>query len=337
MHLGALPPAFAGLESSDAQEAASFLELFTLDAGEPLMEQGEEDYTLAFLVQGAVSILDHGVRIGGAGARDMIGEVELFGQVPRTATVVASSPTQMQVLAYEAWVELCDRGNPAVFNIERHAHRRIGDRLRALSEGIAERATGVPMPAPPASGLLDRLSGLFAGRSPTVDVAAALGRSPLFGGIDPAVIAQIAPSFHAERVPARTEICRQGELGERAFVLAEGEVDVVVATGPDAIEPIASLSAGATFGDALLAQHAPRHVSCVAHTDSVLLSIDRIAYGALFSSDDPVGSAFRQGMIRGLVAQLIASQARFLELERAAANQTERVLRGTPVSTVWRD
>src|SRR5262245_61081087 len=203
MHLGALPPAFAGLAQDDAQEAASFLEPFGMDAGEKLMEQGEEDYTLAFLVSGAVSFLDGGVRIGGGGARDMVGEVELFAQIARTTTVEATAPTQLLVLAYEAWLELCERGNPAVFNIERFSHRRISERLRQLCEGIADRSNGeqrTPVPPPRRTGFMNRLSSLFGGgRAPNVDPAVVLANSPFFNWAPEGILAQIAPMFQTER------------------------------------------------------------------------------------------------------------------------------------------
>jgi CRP/FNR family transcriptional regulator, cyclic AMP receptor protein len=339
MHLGALPPAFAGLSTEDSEEAATYLEPFSLAAGETLMEQGEEDYTLAFLVQGAVSFLDGDVRIGGGAARDMIGEVELFGRIPRTASVVASAPTHLLVLSYDSWLELCERGNPAVYNIERFSHRRMGDRLRALSEGIAERAAGAPLPPPPSGGgLITRLSSMFGGKSGAgVDPLDAMTRSPLFSWADPPLLREIAPSWKTERHPARTEICRQGELGEKAYLLVEGEVDLMVATGARTAEPIASLTPGAAFGDSALAQHAPQPASCVARTDVTVLAMSRGHYGALFASDDPAGSVFRQAMLRNLVGQLIASQLRYVELERAMSNRAEEVLRGTPTSTVWRD
>jgi len=337
MHLGALPPAFAGLADDDSQEAASHLEPFGLEAGEPLMQQGEEDYTLAFLISGSVSFADGGVRIGGAAARDMIGEVELFGQMPRTATVLASIPTHLLVLGYEGWVELCERGNPAVYNIERFAHRRISERLRSLSEGIAERTTGTPIPSPPRGGLMGRLSTMFSGRGASSGTGASLARSPLFSWADPNLIEQIAQPFKAERFPARSEICRQGELPEKLFFLVDGEVDVVVSTGPTTAEPIASLSPGAIFGDGTIGHYAPRSSSCIARSDVQALSLNRQNYGVLFGANDPVGSVFRQGLLKNLIAQLLAAQGRFVELEGALAGRGEQTLRGTPVSSVWRD
>lgn len=339
MHLGALPPAFAGLEPADSQEAAAYLQPFSLEAGDLLMQQGEEDFTLVFVVQGSVSFMDGDTRIGGGASRDMIGEVELFGQMARTASVVAAAPTHLLVLAHEHWLELCERGNPAVYNIERASHRRIAERLRYLAEGIAERSDGAQVaPGGPRKGLMNRLSNLLGGgRPPSVDASNVLSHSPLFNWADPGVLQQIAAGFRVERIPAGTAVCRQGEVGDKAYVIVDGQVDVLVSVGASAAETIAQLGPGQAFGDATLAQNAPRYASCVCQTDLVALSMSREMYGELFGANDPAGSVFRQSMLKSLILQLLAAQQRFVELERRTSAKAEESLRGSPVSTVWRD
>ncbi len=332
--LGALPPVFAGLEPDDAQEAAGYLQPLTLEAGEIVMEQGEEDFTLAFIAQGAVQLLDGEVRIGGAGARDLLGEIELFGQIPRVATAVASGPVSLQLLAYEHYLELCERGNPAVYNLERYAHRRMTERMRWLSEGIAERTRGAPFELRPKKGLFSRF---FRKTAPPLDVATELLRSPLFSWADPALVAQIAQDFGVEKLDAEQALCKQGEVGDRMYVLVEGKVDIVVMIGQTHGEVVATLGAGAAFGEASLALNTPRNASVVCHEDVVLLTLTREKYGELYAVDDPLGSTFRQAMLRNLISQLMATQQRYVELEAKQAAKVEETLRGTPVSTVWRD
>lgn len=340
MHLGALPPAFAGLDTADSQEAASFLQPFALEAGDILMEQGEEDFTLAFIVQGSVSFIDGGTRIGGAASRDMIGELELFGQVPRSATVEAAAVTHLLVLAHEHWLELCERGNPAVYNIERFAHRRLSERSRWFSEGIAERSQGAqqaPRERPKKGGIGSALSKLFGGRAPSIHPASALAASPMFSWADPALLEEIGAGFRVERFDPQTIVCHQGELGDKAYVIVEGQVDVMVGVSASLAETIASLGPGQAFGDGTQAQNAPRAASCVCQTEVVALSIDRENYGSLFAANTPAGSVFRQGMLRNLVFQLLAAQERFVALDRQYAARVEDAMRGSPVNSVWRD
>lgn len=337
--LGALPVAFAGLEPDDSQEAASFLQPISVEAGELIMEQGETDYTLVFISQGSVQLMDGDTRVGGATTRDMLGEIELFGQIPRMCSVVASGPCHLLVLAHEHYLELCELGNPAVYNIERAAHRRIAERIKWLNEGIAERTAGTPFELHPrGKGLLGRLGSLLGGsRAPALDAAAVLAASPLFSWADGALVQQIAESFTVERFDPESLLCKQGEVGDRLFLIAEGRVDVCVMIGQSSAETVARLGPGDAFGDATLAQNAPRTASCVCHEEVVTLTMSREKYGALFAADDPIGSVFRQAMLKNLIRQMIATQQRYTELERSQAARVEDTIRGTPVSTVWRD
>ncbi len=341
MHLGALPPAFAGLDDADATEAAGFLQPISLAAGDLIMEQGEEDYTLAFVVQGTVQLTDHHVRVGAAATRDLLGEVELFAQVPRQVTATASSPTHLLVLAHEHWQELCERGNPAVYNLERAAHRRISERLRFLNEGIAELTRGAPFALhPKPKGLMGSLSRLLGGGAkppPQVDVHGFLSSSRLFSWADASLLTEIAAAFEVERFEAESVICRQGEIGDKVYVVVEGHVDVVILIDKDRADTVAILGQGHAFGDAALAQNAPRSASCVCHEDVVALSMSREKYGALFAANDPTGSVFRQAMLRNLIEQLSATQTRFVALAGQQPGHVEDTIRGTPVSSVWRD
>lgn len=341
MHLGALPPAFAGLSPEDAHDAAATLESAELESGEVLMEEGEEDFTLAFLVTGHVTYSCQDVRIGGAASRDMIGEIELFGQIPRSASVVAAAPTQVLVMAHERFLALSEAGNAAVYNIERFAHRRLAERFRHFGEGIAERSSGiqVPQPAVRTPGFMERLQKMMGGSatSGAVDVLAVLQRSPMFDWADVALLALFAPSFRAERVVAGAEVVRAGQINDRAYVIVEGHVDMYFPTGEHAGDPVARLGVGDAFGDATLPLQSPSAPSFFAATDAVLLSIGRDHFVSWFASDEPVGSVFRQGFLKNLVRQVLSAQGRYVELEKHLLAHLDDTFRGTPIAAIWRD
>lgn len=339
MQLGALPAAFAGLAESDAREAASYLQPLTVEAGDVVMEQGEEDFTLAFVVQGAIQLTGDGFKVGAVASREMIGEVELFSKAARVCGGVASSPTQLQVLAHEDWLDLCAKGNPAVYNVERAAHRRISERIRWLQESLAERARGAPYAVTPRkTGFVESLTRMFSGapKPPQVDVTAFLRQCPTFGWADQALLSEIAAGWSVERFDVGSLICRQGEVGERVHLLVEGELDLMVMLREGRAERLATLRPGEVFGDVALGQNASRTATVVSPQESVVLSMPRERYGQLFAINEPVGSVFRQAMLRNLIRQLQATQARFVAIERALAPKDD-TLRGTPLSMVWRD
>ncbi len=338
--LGALPPAFAGLEPDDAQLAASLLQPLALDAGEMIVEAGEQDYTLAFVTAGSVQLVLDNVRVGAASVGDMIGEVELFAQSPRVCSAIASTPVQLLALAHETWLELCEAENTAItHNIERAAHRRLSERLRWLNVAIADRTEGVPFELHPrGKGLLGRLSGLLGGdKPPAVDPASVLTSSALFNWAPPEILRQIAQFFEVERFEPEIVLCRQGEVADKMYVVASGKVEVVVLIGKDAADTISTLGPGEAFGDASLTQQAPRTASCVTHEEVVALTMGREAYGELFGLNDVNGSVFRQAMLRNLISQLLPTQARYSVLARAEADKNDETFRGTPINSVWRD
>jgi CRP-like cAMP-binding protein len=212
--------------------------------------------------------------------------------------------------------------------------------MRWLNEGIAERTRGTPYAlAPRRTGIVGSLSRLFGGgpKAPAIDVAAFLRQSTLFGWAEPGQIAEMSTAFVPERFEAGSTLCRQGEVGDKVYLLVEGEVDVIVMLREGHAERIATLRPGEAFGDAALAQNAPRSASVVCQQEVVALSIGREKYGQLFAVNEPVGSVFRQAMLRNLIRQLEATQLRYVQLELALAPREEATLRGTPVSTVWRD
>ncbi len=336
--IGALPPVFAGLEPEDSEEAASYLQLLQLEAGELLMEQGEDDLTMAFIVKGSVSLLDGDTRIGGIGAREMLGEIELFGQLARVASAECSVPVSLLILAHDAYLEMCKAGNPAVYNLERHAQRKLSERMRSLNEGISERTRGQAFELNPKSGLFARFSSALRGRSvPPTHPAEVLLESDLFSWADADILGEIGRAFTVERYGPDELLCRQGEPGEKMFVLADGQVDVMLQIGDSRAETISELGVGRAFGDASLAQHTPRSASCVTRGEVLVLAMERPQYGDLFSADAPTGSVFRQAMLRNLIGQVLDAQKTFVALEQRNSARAEDTLRGTPITSIWRD
>ena len=268
----------------------------------------------------------------------MLGLVELFTGHPRAATVVASGPLQLQVLAPEAWTELCENGHPAVFNIERASIRRLGDRLRHYVDGIAERTRGSVLELQPArTGLLERLSkSLRPPAAPSVQALEILQGSDLFSWAAPTVLEAIAARCDRQVFEEGHALCSQGEDAKCMWVVAKGEVDQVIRLEGGRVETLATLKPGDAFGDESMALGSARTLSYVAREGGVALAIGRERYLEFFSVDDAAGSVFRQGMCRNMVRQLMAAQKRFVQLASLEAPE-EEMIHGTPVSTVWRD
>jgi predicted MFS family arabinose efflux permease len=93
---------------------------------------------------------------------------------------------------------------------------------------------------------------------------------PIFRPLPPATVEQLARGLHSIHVPAGDVIVRQGDHGDRFYIVEDGEIDVHVNGQPT--EP---LKARDFFGEIALLRDVPRTATVTARTDVDLLALDR--------------------------------------------------------------
>lgn len=97
-----------------------------------------------------------------------------------------------------------------------------------------------------------------------------------------------------ERYEVGQEIVRQGDIGQRVYVIWEGEVDVVQ-TQPDGTEThLARLGPGQHFGETAVFENVRRTATVRAHTPTEVLSLGHSATLALSSAMTPFGETIRR-------------------------------------------
>lgn len=107
--------------------------------------------------------------------------------------------------------------------------------------------------------------------------AGVLGATDLFGGLDDAVLDELAAHVVHRRYRAATSIFVQGESGARCYVIASGAVRISTyhTDGREAV--LAVLGAGDVFGELALFDDHPRSADATVIEDAELLSLDRDA------------------------------------------------------------
>ena len=80
----------------------------------------------------------------------------------------------------------------------------------------------------------------------------------------------LSGALDAFRLPAHEVLFREGEQGDRMYVVLEGRVDILV--GDNVIE---TASEGDIVGEMALIDNAPRSASVIANTECRLVGIDR--------------------------------------------------------------
>ncbi len=146
----------------------------------------------------------------------------------------------------------------------------------------------------------------LAGLMEAVSLLAAI---PLFAGLDRPKLKLLA--FTSERVgyEAGQVVFERGETGDHAYVVVEGEVDVLLAAGSGE-RCVATLGRNQMFGEMALLADLPRSMTLRARSDLVLLSISRDVFLRMVGEHSEIAVS-----VMRLLAERLAST--LVELGRA--------------------
>lgn len=299
------PPWFEGLNEVDAATARRRFRIHRVEPGTLLVEEGTVGRALICLLEGELEIRSGDAVVGVAQQGSLLGETALFEDNVRTASVVSSAPSLLWTLDREGYEELRDTLHPIVRNLEITAIAEQVVRLHDVGDKVIELALGTRPTPPPTTffAAVRRLLGVGGARQTSGDPRACLSRSPLFADAPPMVLDLLAPRFSTWRCDGGTFLCTEGERGDRMFVLDQGEVDVVVASG-DEPRVVATLTPGQAFGMISLASGSPRMSSCVARGEVLVHQLDEATWTEVADEVDMAASTFRRAMIRALAEQL---------------------------------
>jgi putative peptide zinc metalloprotease protein len=107
------------------------------------------------------------------------------------------------------------------------------------------------------------------------DYGSLLQRMPLFTTMDQAELQLLCSRLREERFPAGKAIVRQGDRGDKFYVIRQGHLQVTVRDEKGVTEVVNQLDRGDYFGELGLLHDAPRSATCRATVPTDVLSLSR--------------------------------------------------------------
>lgn len=316
---------FDGIPEHLAAHAVDHFRDAEVPAGTVLMDEGEDDPSLIYILHGGVSVRKAGREIDTSGPGNIIGEMSLFRPKPRSAQIVTVVDTRALLLDKSGYEEMIRLANPVAYRIERIALEQLGQRLRRLDGLVAERADGQPDPyAAPPRGFFDLVKRMFGGsKGPQpepreIDPVRVLEASTLFKDERFTYITALVGHFH-HTVWAPGEImCQQGEGGDAVHIIAVGKADVVVNVPSSKREPkvhrMGTVGPGAAVGMTSLLDGRPRMATVVAREQVDALSLSAEGFRHLVEEDSQISASLRRAMIRAFSDQVAEAGDNLLEV-----------------------
>jgi len=106
--------------------------------------------------------------------------------------------------------------------------------------------------------------------APEADELRVLASVPIFAPLPGGSLEHLAARLVPLRVDAGTVIVREGDAGDRFYIVAEGEIEV-----SQYDRTVTELAPGGYFGEIALLRDVPRTATVTARTDAVLYALDR--------------------------------------------------------------
>ncbi len=139
------------------------------------------------------------------------------------------------------------------------------------------------------------------------EVAAPVGPQVLFSGLDPAAFKATVAAFEVRIVATSEALVEEGSVGNEAFIVARGELDVFKKSMKPGGAPLAlaRLGNGALFGEMALLSSAPRTATVSACRPSVVLAGSKAALDRVAAKAPEVGRVFAEFCRRRMLDNLM--------------------------------
>ncbi len=133
---------------------------------------------------------------------------------------------------------------------------------------------------------------------------ALIKQAAIFADLDDDEVARIAEFCSEQHFRSEQTIFKEGEPGNRLFIVSEGEVRVSRQVPGSGEEALAVLKPGACFGEMAVFDRSERSTDAIANTDCTLLTITRSDFEMLLDFERDLGYKVLWAVVRLLSQRL---------------------------------
>lgn len=136
------------------------------------------------------------------------------------------------------------------------------------------------------------------------ELAAGLGDSSLFSGLSDALLLRLARSGVVQSVPYNEFVFREGDQGDKVYIVLDGAVRISRTVPGMGEEAFAILRPGSAFGEMSLVDGSPRSADARGHEASRIFVIDKEEMERLMFVDRTLAIDMLWKMVRILTSRL---------------------------------
>ena len=133
---------------------------------------------------------------------------------------------------------------------------------------------------------------------------ALLKQAPIFADLDEGELARVVEVCKEQKFQGAETVFKEGEPGNRLYIIAEGEVRISRNIPGSGEEALAVLKKGACFGEMAIFDRSERSTDAIANTDGVLLTITRSDFELLMDFNRDIAYKVLWAVVRLLSARL---------------------------------
>jgi CRP/FNR family transcriptional regulator, cyclic AMP receptor protein len=133
---------------------------------------------------------------------------------------------------------------------------------------------------------------------------ALLKQAAIFADLDDDELQRVAEVCKEQKFQGAETVFKEGEPGNRLYIIAEGEVRISRNIPGSGEEALAVLKKGSVFGEMAIFDRSERSTDAIANADSVLLTISRSDFELLMDFNRDIAYKVLWAVVRLLSARL---------------------------------